>query len=143
MNPDHDQSLVRSSVNLSEFTVELTDLMVCPKSTLVFALYDHQTNEFGPPTTAASASLLVASIMGMIHADKSVPVAIRPNDFSLHYIGVYCPTVGIFIDIQTVPAPVGNLAELIEICTPDGIKSVLEAVDRLYNTIMKDQAPAA
>lgn len=123
---------------LDNATVSLVELSVDPKAVLLFSVYDTKTKEFGHPTCAQSAALVVASIMGHIRDQPSSPMAIRPRDFLLYHVGAWAPTTGVVFEmLETHPICVGNLAELIEHLTPDDIKSVLSSIDRLYNSIME------
>lgn len=127
--------------NLDKHIVDLVHLSVCPKATLLFSVYDAQLREFGPPVAAPSARLVVASAMGTLREFPNCPYGIRPADFTLYYVGAYSPSTGQLFDIPPAGQPViiGDMKRLIEICEPNDIKSVLESVDRLYNTIMKPE----
>lgn len=127
---------------LASATVDLLDLEKCPKAVLLFSIYDTKAKEYGVPSTASSASILVASIMGLIKDQPSSPFAIRPADFTLHCVGSWSPTYGL-VYTERGNTYVGHLHELIEHLTPDDLAAMLASIDRMYNNIMNSKTENA
>lgn len=123
---------------LDHSMIDLTHLSVDPKAVIMYSVYDTRVKEYGHPTLAQSAALVVASIMGHIKDHPASPMAIRPADFVLYQVGAWAPTNGEIFDTAAddLPRPIGNLAELIEHLTPDDLQTVFASIDRLYNNIM-------
>lgn len=109
-----------------------SDLEKSPKALLMFSLKDLASNEYGQPTLAASSLVVVRSAIGLIHENKSSPLALRTMDFDLYVVGLYDPATG---TISPRKGHVGNLADLIKVFTWSDLSDVIDHIEELYKNL--------
>lgn len=81
---------------------------------LVYSLFDSAVGEFGAPVYYASESLARRSFSLLVYEDTPHYASYRnfPSDFSVFYLGTYCPESGSF-DLLPSPKAVFRLDELL------------------------------